>query len=71
MEAKQAATAILMLESAEEDVVANACDALYKFAEKCLYFLLYYVYSYMTLDSFDAFLWHQGRYDIFINLANR
>lgn len=38
MEAKQAATAILMLESAEEDVVANACDALYKFAEKCLYF---------------------------------
>ncbi|KAM4705175.1 armadillo repeat-containing protein 3 [Rhinophrynus dorsalis] len=34
IESKNAATAVLMLQSPEEDVLAKACDALYRFAQK-------------------------------------
>ncbi|XP_067948089.1 armadillo repeat-containing protein 3-like [Watersipora subatra] len=34
IDAQQAATCILMLESGEEDVLSKACEALYKFVEK-------------------------------------
>ncbi|XP_006815757.1 armadillo repeat-containing protein 3-like [Saccoglossus kowalevskii] len=35
VESKQAATVVLMLDSPEEEVQLKACEALYKFAEKC------------------------------------
>ncbi|CAH1777612.1 unnamed protein product [Owenia fusiformis] len=35
VESHQAATVVLMLESPEEDVLAKACEAIYKFVEKC------------------------------------
>ncbi|XP_077994549.1 armadillo repeat-containing protein 3-like isoform X2 [Glandiceps talaboti] len=35
VESKQAATVVLMLDSPEEDVQTRACEAIYKFAEKC------------------------------------
>ncbi|OCT75600.1 armadillo repeat-containing protein 3 [Xenopus laevis] len=34
IESKKAATAVLMLQSPEEDILAKSCDALYKFAKK-------------------------------------
>ncbi|XP_064608678.1 LOW QUALITY PROTEIN: armadillo repeat-containing protein 3-like [Liolophura sinensis] len=35
VESRQAATAVLMLDSPEEDVLSKACESIYKFAEKC------------------------------------
>lgn len=35
VESKQANTVVLMLESPEDDVLAKACEAIYKFVEKC------------------------------------
>ncbi|XP_070564902.1 armadillo repeat-containing protein 3-like isoform X2 [Ptychodera flava] len=35
VDSKQAATVVLMLDSPEEEVQTKACEALYKFAEKC------------------------------------
>merc|ERR1712150_42776 len=35
VESRQAATVVLMLESPEEDVLSKACEAIYKFVEKC------------------------------------
>ncbi|BFZ14755.1 hypothetical protein BsWGS_17793 [Bradybaena similaris] len=35
VESRQAATVVLMLSSPEEDVQSKACEALYKFVEKC------------------------------------
>ena len=37
VESKQAATVVLMLDSPEEDVLAKACEAIYKFVDKCRY----------------------------------
>jgi len=34
VDANQAATCVLMLDSPEEDVLAKSCEALYKFVEK-------------------------------------
>ena len=36
MESRQAGTVVLMLNSPEEDVVAKACEAIYKFVDKGL-----------------------------------
>ena len=35
VESRQLATVVLMLTSPEEEVLAKACEALYRFAEKC------------------------------------
>ncbi|XP_074650808.1 armadillo repeat-containing protein 3-like [Tubulanus polymorphus] len=35
VESKEAATVVLMLDSPEEDVLAKACEAMYRFADKC------------------------------------
>ena len=35
VESRQAQTVVLMLNSAEEDVLAKACEAIYKFVDKC------------------------------------
>ncbi|XP_064636368.1 armadillo repeat-containing protein 3-like isoform X2 [Lineus longissimus] len=35
VESKQAATVVLMLDSPEDDVLAKACEAIYKFVDKC------------------------------------
>ncbi|KAL3878968.1 hypothetical protein ACJMK2_031290 [Sinanodonta woodiana] len=35
VESRQAATVVLMLNSQEEDVLAKACEAVYKFVDKC------------------------------------
>ena len=35
VESKQAATVVLMLSSPEEDVQSKACEAIYKFVDKC------------------------------------
>ena len=35
MESRQAATVVLMLDSPEDDVLSKACEAIYKFVEKC------------------------------------
>merc|ERR1712154_185540 len=35
VESRQAATVVLMLTSPEEDVQSKACQAIYKFVEKC------------------------------------
>lgn len=35
VESRQAATVVLMLQSPEEDIVAKACEAIYKFVDKC------------------------------------
>ncbi|ELT95018.1 hypothetical protein CAPTEDRAFT_165326 [Capitella teleta] len=35
VESKQAATVVLMLESPEEEVLTKACEAIYKFVDKC------------------------------------
>ena len=35
VESRQAATVVLMLESPEEEVLSKACEAIYRFVEKC------------------------------------
>ena len=35
IESKKAATVVLMLNSDEDEVLAKACEAVYKFADKC------------------------------------
>jgi uncharacterized protein (UPF0212 family) len=35
VDSSQAATAVLMLDSVEDDVVVKASEAIYKFSEKC------------------------------------
>lgn len=37
MESRQAGTVVLMLSSPEEDVQSKACEAIYKFVDKCMY----------------------------------
>lgn len=41
VESKQAATVVLMLNSPEEDVLSKACEAIYKFVEKCKQIVFY------------------------------
>jgi hypothetical protein len=35
VESRNAATVVLMLNSPEEEVLAKACEAIYKFVDKC------------------------------------
>ena len=40
VESRQAKTVVLMLSSPEDDVLAKACEAIYKFVDKCKFLLL-------------------------------
>ena len=49
VESRQAATVVLMLNSPEEDVLAKACEAIYKFVDKCEYSLTFYSYHFILI----------------------
>lgn len=45
IESKKAATVVLMLNSPEEEILAKACEAIYRFALKGLAFSVYFSIS--------------------------
>lgn len=57
IESKKVATVVLMLNSPEEEILAKACEAIYRFALKGLFFstnLLFYFISFLK------YLLHNG-----------
>lgn len=42
IESRQAATVVLMLNSPEEDVQSKACEAIYRFVDKCEFLISKY-----------------------------
>ena len=42
VESRQAKTVVLMLSSPEDDVLSKACEAIYKFVDKCKFLFLFF-----------------------------